>query len=304
MSADRIELFGVPSSMGAFAPGQERAPQALREAGLPDRLQAAGFDLQDQDDASVRRWFPDRTQPRAQHVEAVAAVARETAERVAAAEGLALVLGGDCTIGLGTVAGIQAGRGGRAGLLYFDLHPDMNVPSSVSEGALDWMGMAHALGIEGAESTIVKAFERTPLLEPDELWLFAHGPGTEFEREQIARLGVRGTTVTDVARDPEGSAATALDEFIRRADHLVVHLDVDVIDFVDLPLSQDAGRNEGLLFDAAMRALGTLLAHPAVAALTVTEINPAHDPDGSQLPRFVEGLVGAFSDGRAPAASS
>jgi arginase len=294
MTARRIDLIGVPSSMGAFAPGQEQAPAALRYAGLTDRLRAAGFELEDHGDASVRRWFPDRANPRAQHVEAVAAVARETAQRVASTEGLSLVLGGDCTIGLGTVAGVQAARGGRVGLLYFDLHPDMNVPSSVREGALDWTGVAHALAVEGAEPTLVKAFDRTPLLEPDEVWLFSHGPGTDFEREQIDRLGVRGTTVTEAAREPEASATRALDEFIRVADHLVVHLDVDAVDFVDLPLSENPGRNEGLPFDAMLRALGTLLAHPAVAALSVTEINPAHDPDGSQIPRFVEGLVGAL----------
>jgi arginase len=294
MTARRIDLVGVPSSMGAFAPGQEQAPPALRQAGLPDRLRAAGFEVEDHGDASVRRWFPDRASPRAQHVEAVAAVARETAQRVASTEGLSLVLGGDCTIGLGTVAGIQAACGGRVGLLYFDLHPDMNVPPSVREGALDWMGTAHALGVDGAEPALVKAFDRTPLLEPDEVWLFSHGPGTDFEREQIDRLGVRGTTVTEVAREPEASATRALDEFIRVADHLVVHLDVDAVDFVDLPLSENPGRNEGLPFEAMLRALGTLLAHPAVAALSVTEINPAHDPDGSQIPRFVEGLVGAL----------
>jgi arginase len=291
---DRIDLFGVPSSMGAFAPGQEQAPAALRDAGLADGLRAAGFELEDHGDASVRRWFPDRDNPRAQHVEAVADVARETAASVSTAEGTSVVLGGDCTIGLGTVAGTQGARGGRVGLLYFDLHPDMNVPTSVREGALDWMGTAHALGVDGAEPTLVTAFDRTPLLEPDEVWLFAHGPGTEFEREQIERLRVRGTSVTDVERDPEGSARHALDELTRVADHLVVHLDTDVVDFVDLPLSENPGRNEGLRFDTAMLALARLLAHPAVAALTITEINPGHDPDGSQIPRFVDGLVGAL----------
>ena len=61
---------------------------------------------------------------------------------------LPLVVGGDCTIELGTVAGLLP-SGGRLGLLYFDVHPDLNLPSSVKEGALDWMGVAHMLGEEG-----------------------------------------------------------------------------------------------------------------------------------------------------------
>ncbi len=291
-----IDLFGVPTSMGAFVPGQEGGPAALRDAGLIEHLRARGLEVRDHGDSPVRRWFPDRDHPRAQHAETVAEVALETAERVAGAEGIALVLGGDCTIGLGTLAGLQT-RGGRVGLLYFDYHPDMNVPTSVDEGALDWMGPGHALGLDGADPRLAKAFDRTPLLEPEELWLFSHGPATAFEREQIARLGVRGTPVADVAADPEGTAAAALEAFASTVDRIAVHLDVDVIDFTDLPISENPGRNAGLSFDATLRALAVFLRHPAVAALTITELSPGHDPDGTQVPRFVEGVVEAFASG-------
>ncbi len=46
-----------------------------------------------------------------------------------------------------------------------------------------------------------------------------------------------------------------------------------------------------------MEALSVLLAHPAVASLTIGELNPDHDPDGSAVPRFVAGLVGALPSG-------
>ncbi|MGH2629759.1 MAG: arginase family protein [Actinomycetota bacterium] len=291
-----IDVIGMPSSMGAFAPGQERAPAALRETGLIDALATAGLGVRDRGDGEVRRWLPDREHPFAQHVEAVRDVALETAERVTAADGdLALVLGGDCTIELGTLAGLQARLGGRVGLVYFDLHADMNTPTTVRWGALDSMGTAHALGDDLAEPTLVKAFERTPLLRPEELWLFGHGHGQDHERERIVALGIRRTPVEEVAADPAGAAERGLGPFAGGVDHLAVHLDVDVIDFVDLPLQENVGRNEGLSFDATMAALGTLLAHPAVASFTICELNPDHDPDGSAVPRFVEGIVGALA---------
>jgi arginase len=59
------------------------------------------------------------------------------------------MLGGDCTVGGGTIAG-HATTGERIGLVYFDSHAYPNVPSSVHEGALDWIGMAHMLGEDGA----------------------------------------------------------------------------------------------------------------------------------------------------------
>jgi arginase len=290
-----IDVIGVPSSMGAFAPGQERAPRALRDAGLIEGLTGAGFDVRDHGDGEVRRWFPDREHPFAQHVEAVRDVALETARRVTAAAAFSLVLGGDCTIELGTVAGLQGRLDGRVGLLYFDLHADMNTPSTVRWGALDSMGTAHALGDDLAEPLLSKAFARTPLLRPDEVWLFGHGYGQDHERERIASLGIGRTPVEDVAADPSGAAEQALDRFAGTVDHVAVHLDVDVIDFVDLPLQENVDRNEGLSFDATMAALGTLLAHPAAASFTVCELNPDHDPDGSAVPRFVDGIVGALT---------
>jgi arginase len=182
----RFDLVGVPSSMAAFAPGQERAPAALRAAGLAEALRDSGSDVRDLGDAPTRRWRPDRDHPRAQNVEAVTEVVRETAERLGQtteSDAVAIVLGGDCTVGLGTVAAYRAR--GRVRLIYFDLHPDMNVPSSVPEGALDWMGTAHALGIDGTEPALVEVGPVAPLLRPDELWLFAYGPKnrTAFERE-------------------------------------------------------------------------------------------------------------------------
>jgi arginase len=291
----QIDIVGVPSSMGGFAPGQERAPQGLRAAGLVERLRAEGLDVRDHGDSEVRRWFPDTEHPLAQHVEAVRDVALETAERVAATSGTPLVLGGDCTIELGTVAGLHARHGDRVGLLYVDLHADLNEPDRVTWGAMDSMGMAHALGTLGADPRLSKAFDRTPLLRPEELWLFAHGPGMDGEREHIAELGLDRTPVEQVQADPIGSAGLALDAFAPRVDRIAVHLDVDVIDFVSLPLSENANRNEGLTFDAAMAGLGAIWAHPSVASLTIGELNPEHDPDGSALPRFVAGLVDALT---------
>ena len=80
-----VGLIGVPSSMGAFAPGQEKAPRALREAGLVQRLTQAGVAVVDYGDSAVRRWFPDPSRRAAQHVSVVAKVAEETAQRVSRA---------------------------------------------------------------------------------------------------------------------------------------------------------------------------------------------------------------------------
>ena len=300
-----LGLIGVPSSMGAFAPGQEKGPAALREAGLVERL--SGLGVADRGDSALRRWRPDRENRRAQNLAAVVEVARETAGRVREArEGgfLPLVVGGDCTVELGTIAGLLSGSAGvRPGLIYFDLHPDLNVPSSVVEGALDWMGVAHMLGLEGAAESLSHIGPRFPLLDDEDLFLFSYGPeqATGHERRVIEHHGLNRLTVDEVATNPEAAAVRALAQMEHRFDHLLVHFDVDTVDFTDLPLSENTGRNQGLPFDTALRALGTLLGSSKLAAVTVTEFNPDHgEENGSTAEALAQGLSDALSGRRAP----
>jgi arginase len=132
MSGRPLAVIGVPTSAGAFAPGQEQAPAALRRAGLLECLADAGLQVRDGGDAEVWRWRPDRLHPRAQNLRPVIEIVRDTARRVAEAADAGektLVLGGDCTVGIGTVSGhVQTAPG--VGLVYFDSHADLNVPES------------------------------------------------------------------------------------------------------------------------------------------------------------------------------
>jgi arginase len=294
-----MQLLGVPTSAAAFAPGQELAPAALREAGLVGALEARGVEVRDLGDSPVWRWRPDRERPRAQNLAAVTRTARGTAARVSAAladgGGPLLVLGGDCTIELGTLAGHLA-RGDDVGLVYFDLHPDLNTPQSVRPGALDWMGMAHALAVEGSEPELAGIGPRTPLLDDRAVLFFGYGTeqAEPFELDVIERRRLAHVSVTEVAADPEGAAAAALDGygFGVAFERLLVHFDVDVIDFNDAPLSENTGRGEGLPLDTAMRALRVLAGSNRLSALTVTELNPLHgDEEGTTLGRFVTSLA-------------
>ena len=295
-----LGIIGVPTSAGAFAPGQEQAPAALRQAGLLEALRRSGAEVRDHGDRERWRWRPDREHRRAQNAGMVVEIVRDTAARVSESLGAGettLVLGGDCTVGIGTVAG-HVGAAERVGLIYFDTHADLNVPASVREGTLDWMGMAHMLGVEGAVPELVAAGPRAPLLQPEDVLLFGwgHEQATAFERDLVDRLGLSVVPVDAVAADPEGAATAACAQMEERCGRVLVHFDVDVIDFTDVPLSENVGRNEGLAYEHALRALERLLAPACVAGLTVTELNPDHVEAGTDtLERFAERLARALA---------
>ena len=291
----RLAIIGAPTSAGAFAPGQEDAPAALREAGLLDALRSAGHEVVDRGDTPRFRWRVDHAEPRAMNAAAVVAGVHAVAERVAEAIRTGerpLVLGGDCTVGIGTVAGaVQAGTEPR--LVYFDLHPDLNTPGSVPDGAFDWTGVAHMLDIEGVDERLAGAGPRRPLLHDDDVVFLGAGPGqsTAHERDVIEARGLRAIPVEAVRADP----VTAAREAIADDRRFLVHFDVDVIDFSDVPLSENTGRGIGVGFDTAFEALDALLAHEALLGVTVTELNPHHGAeDGSDVTRFVQRLANAY----------
>jgi arginase len=287
-----IALIGAPTSAGAFAPGQEDAPGALREAGLLDALRGVGREVVDRGDTPRFRWRVDHDEPRAMNAAAVVDGVHAVAELAAAAIGageLPLVLGGDCTVGVGTVSGAVA-AGAEPRLIYFDMHPDLNTPASVPDGAFDWMGVAPMLDIEDADDRLASAGARRPLLHDTDLVLFAADPkqSTPHERQVIEARALEPLGVD--------AAHRALERATADGRRFLVHFDVDVIDFSDVPLSENTGRGVGITFDAAFAALDVLVRHDALLGLTVTELNPHHGAqDGSDVTRYARRLAAALS---------
>jgi arginase len=263
----------------------------MRDAGLCDALTARGAEVSDAGDVEAFRWAPDPAQPRAANLTTVADRARQVAALVAAADSTVLVLGGDCTVELGTVAGLRD-QVGRLGLVYLDLHADLNVPSSVVDGALDWMGVAHLLDVDGAESELAGMGSSRPLLDEDQLVFLGIKPGTEWEQATIEQRGLAVVGVDALAADPERAAARAL-EALEGCDAVAVHFDVDLVHFLDAPLAENTDR-DGITLEVAATALRVLTADPRFRALTVTEHNPFHGAaDGSTTRRLVEVLARA-----------
>jgi arginase len=292
-------VIGVPTSAGAHYAGQEQAPAALRQAGLITRLREAGLPVADAGDLPGATFTADHEHPSARNLAAVVRVAKQVADAVAAvvADGrLPLVVGGDCTITLGVIAGFRRSHPD-VGLLYVDGDADVDTPDSADSGIFDAMGVAHLLGRGAPELTGLAG--PAPLLEPYRLAMVGGDP-REIDlagRKFLADASVSYQEGPALAADPVGVARRALDAVTSRSGPLVVHLDVDVVDSGDLPLGNFPHYGSGVLLEHAVSCLGTLLAHESVAGLVLTEVNPTHDGDGTLIRRYLDGLVSAMAGG-------
>jgi len=296
-----LGLIGVPSSAGAHGPGQEKAPAALRQAGLLGALREAGLTVEDLGDLPVTRFKPDPANRKRQSRAQVIKVAREVADRVAAAverDLVPLVIGGDCTITLGVVAGLLRYQPD-LGLIYFDGDADMTTPETTHSGIFDSMGVSHLIG-EG-DPEVAHVGLRFPLLPPDRITLFGFHPYEIEPKEQrlLETSAITQYPVTSMGDRPVELAAEALARLEERARAIAVHIDVDVMDSAEIPLA-DWPHYDTLSFGDAMRCLRVFVGSPKLAALVVTEINPDHDPDGLLVRQFID----AFADAMRPVAAN
>ena len=182
------------------------------------------------------------------------------------------MLGGDCTTGVGTVAGLIA-RGDEPGLVYLDRHADLNVPSSTIEGALDWMGVAHLLDVDGATDELAGLAGARPMLTAGRLAFLALAPVTPFEAAEIERRGPHVVGLERAIADPEGAAREALAAL--GAAVVAVHFDVDVLDFRDAPLAENTDRAPGLPLAAAGAGAGDAVRRPARGRADRDRVQPA-----------------------------
>ena len=283
-----LTVIGAATSAGAYGPGQERAPDYLRAHGLVDVLIGTSRRVRDAGNVATFVHRPDPEHPQAANVErvceAVVAVAVAVSDAYARGEDV-LVLGGDCTIELGTVAGALA-DGSSVGLIYIDLDGDLNTPAT-GDGVLDWMGLAHILGIDGVEPRLADAGPRTPLLPPQAVYLVAADLLTGPERRVVQQLDIRREPITAVRTDLDA----VLDRLLTWAsafDRILIHIDIDVLHYPGFPIAHEIRDARGLTIDELHLLASRVRQIPQWAGLTLCEVNPDHATDvAGQFARLV-----------------
>ena len=302
--APAVTVIGAATSAGSHHAGQEHAPAALRAAGFVARLADAGLDVADLGDVVTSPFTPDAVAATARSLPEVVRVAGVVADAVAAtlaAGRLPVVLGGDCTISLGVVAGVLR-QYPEAGLLYVDGDADLATPEATSSGVLDSMGAAHLLGL--TDNALARLGPRYPMLSDQRLVQFGYDDTNPDDNQADwarVRPGLVRFSGPEVRADPAGCARRALAALTTAADGVVVHFDVDTIDSRDLPLANFPHYALGIPLATAGAVLPDFYAGPDLRAAVFTEVNPSYEPSGRSLSRYVDTVAGALATALAAA---
>ncbi len=300
----KIALIGAPSSAAAFLPGSEKAPAALRAAGLIERLQNAGFEVIDHGDCAPRLFADDDEHKRARNLKEIVAGLNDLkthAELAVKSGALVLVLGGDCAQVIGLLTGVRRYYK-HVNLLWFDRDADLNTPASTPSGRIDGMVVAHVIGRGAPE--LVRFFGESALVREPDVTLFGLERLDPPEQEFLSKSPMRHIDAADI--QSKGGSAAARDglTYVHADAHeFVVHLDTDVIAVEEFSAVNVPG-TDGLKMADVRTALSEFAKHKNLLGLVVAQYNPDKDPDGSGAKKLVDLLVEALSARLEPAAAS
>src|SRR2546423_10988169 len=145
----RVSIIGAPCGFGASVAGVDLGPAAMRVAGLRQRVAQLGYEVRDLGDLR----FDSPTEPpphgeKLRYLREIKAACVQLAEDVKKAlQGgeLPIVLGGDHSVAIGSVAGVSGffrERGQSLGLVWFDAHAHMNTPQTTPSGNIHGLALA------------------------------------------------------------------------------------------------------------------------------------------------------------------
>jgi arginase len=286
---NKIALLGAPTSAAAMSAGHEGAPAALRSAGLIDRLRSAGYEVSDLGDDPTQLYQPDDESPRARNLSRIIAALEALKPRVEQAvksTALPVILSGDCSVALATVAGTRR-YFRNVSMIYMDRDADLNTPATTPSGCVDGMVVSHLTGTGAAE--MVRFWGEPPLVREPDLALFGVARLDPAEEQLLGKSPLRCFHAADVQRMGAATAAQAAVERIHANGYeFILHFDVDVI--ADFQATNYPGSG-GLSLEEVRQALEVFVTQKHLAAIEVAAYNPAKDADSSAAKLIIDLLA-------------
>lgn len=291
----RVTLIGVPLDLGAGRRGVDMGPSAFRLADIHEQVRELGYDVDDAGNIAVTvletREAGDPKLKYLPEIRQTCESLRDTVVRVLGEGSIPVVLGGDHSIAMGTIAGLSRfhrERGGRIGLVWFDAHGDMNTPGTSPSGNIHGMPLAAVMGY--GDPSLVDLAGARPMVLPANAAVVGLRDVDAAERAVIRESGIGAYTMRDI--DERGMRAV-MEEAIRRASAGTagIHVSFDM-DGMDPDHAPGVGTPSpgGFSYREAHLAMEMLADTGRVISAELVEVNPILD-HGNGTARMGVGLL-------------
>ena len=280
----RVDVVGVPMDLGADRRGVDMGPSAIRYARLKESLERLGIVVTDH--GNLRVPVPESAtiaEQNAKYFPIIKAVCDELADLVEAVVrqgSFPLVLGGDHSIAMGTIAGIARARGKAPGVIWVDAHGDINTPLTSPTGNVHGMPVHFAL--------------EQHAVDPARMAFIGLRDVDDGEKRAIRELGVKAFTMADVDRLGMSRVMEEALAIVASGENSVhVSFDMDGVDPQEAPGVGTPVRG-GITYREAHLLMEGVAASGALGSLEITEINPILDRENQTAILAVELILSAL----------
>lgn len=278
-----VHIMEMPLDFGASRHGSDMGPSAIRLAGIKEKLEGLGHCTQEHADIfrATSQEYEEVGNPKAKYLKPIVNACTKLAglvEEVTAAGEFPLVLGGDHSIALGSLAGVSAtakNQGKRLGVLYVDAHGDFNTTETTPTGNVHGECLAASCGLGIPELT--NLYFEGQKVDPRNVCFVGCRDLDAGEKLLMKQAGVTVFTMSDIDRMGFANVVRQVIVFFKsRVDQIHVSFDMDVLDPMfapgtGIPLPGGLTNREALLLMEEMAST------KMVKSAEIVEVNPILD---------------------------
>ncbi|MEB2281808.1 arginase [Lysinibacillus xylanilyticus] len=279
MNKLNVSIIGVPTDYGQTRRGVDMGPSAIRYAGVVERLEAIGHIVHDQGDIRVSQkqegTIVDKLLLNLEEVIDVSTSLAKSVNEAIEQKEFPLVLGGDHSIAIGTLAGLGE-HYKNLGVIWFDAHADLNTPETTPSGNIHGMPLAVSIGL--GHERLVKIRNNVPKIKPENVIIIGARSVDPGERELISQQGIKVYTMHEI--DRLGMTRVMEDALgylrERNVDGLHLSLDLDGLDPLYTP-GVGTPVPGGITYRESHLAMEMLQESGMLTSAEFVEVNPILD---------------------------
>lgn len=295
-----VSVIGVPMWLGQTKFGTSLGPNAIRAAGIVERLKPLTGDVIDMGDLAIgprEQSRPERSNLK--NLTPVVRACEDLAQCVAgvvARERFPLVLGGDHSIALGTLAGV-AQHYKNLGVIWYDAHADINTHETTPSGNLHGMPLAASMGYGHPALVHIGGFQGK--VKPGNIVLIGVRDIDPGEAELIAAKGIKVFTAQDVRRLGISHVIHEAIVYLSKCDGIHLSFDLDGLDPVAAP-GVGTPVPGGISYYDSLQAVRLLHNSGRIVSAEFVEVNSLLDKDdrtATVAVNLIGSLFGEFAQG-------
>lgn len=272
----KISIIGVPMDLGQELRGVDLGPDAIRSLGLINRLKQQSHDVFDWGNIFIDNSSSLINDPRLRNIEPIINGCKQylsLLEREIIAGQFPLILGGDHSIALGTLAGLGK-HYQNLGVIWYDAHGDINTFETSPSGNIHGMPLASSLGY--GDKRLVMLGGYTPKVKPENVVLIGTRSLDEGEKTLINKLNIKVFTMDDIHTLGINKVIEQTIDYLNHCDGIHLSLDLDGLDPIDAP-GVGIKVADGISFNDSVQAMKMLASKHIITSAEFVEVNPNLD---------------------------